>query len=143
MFDSAKRVISGTWGEVWVDGELIAECTACQLKYTKNKEKVGRCGEMVNDAKTVSLDGTGSITLHKVYSQFTTAIDSILHGRDARVTIISNLADPDAYGAERVAAYNVSWDDETLADWAHGKLGTMTRPFTFTRHKFLDTIETA
>ena len=36
--DSAKRVINGTFGEVWVDGEKIAECTACQLKVGKNKD---------------------------------------------------------------------------------------------------------
>lgn len=141
MVDSAKRVISGTWGEVWVDGDLVAECTACQLKYTKNKEKVPMCGQMVNDTKTVSVDGTGSLTLNKVFSRFHDSIDSILQGRDSRVTVISNLADPDAYGAERVAAYNCSFDDETLADWAQGKIGATTHPFTFTRHKFLDIID--
>ena len=99
------------------------------------------CGQMVNDKKTVSLDGTGSLTLNKVYSRFHDSIDSILQGRDSRVSIISNLADPDSYGAERIALYNVSFDDETLADWAGGKLGTTTHPFTFTRHKFLDIIQ--
>ena len=44
--DSAKRVISGTWGEVWIDGELVAECTACQAKYTYNKETVPMCGQI-------------------------------------------------------------------------------------------------
>ena len=67
--DSAKRVISGTWGEVWIDGELVAECTACQAKYTYNKETVPMCGQMANDKKVVSVDGTGSITLNKVYSR--------------------------------------------------------------------------
>ena len=36
--DSAKRVINGTWGEVWLDGEKVAECTAYQQKLAKNKE---------------------------------------------------------------------------------------------------------
>ena len=26
--DSARRVISGTWGEVWLDGEKVAEASA-------------------------------------------------------------------------------------------------------------------
>mgnify|MGYP001860524471 FL=1 len=139
--DSAKRVISGTWGEVWIDGELVAECTACQGKYTYNKETVPMCGQMVNDKKVVSVDATGSITLNKVYSRMQEKSDMILQGHDVRSTIITNLADPDAYGAERVAFYNVSWDDQTLADWAQGKLGTTTHPFTFTRHKYLDKID--
>ena len=24
--DSAKRVISGTWGEVWLEGDKVSEC---------------------------------------------------------------------------------------------------------------------
>ena len=139
--DSAKRAISGTWGEVWIDGELVAECTACQAKYTYNKETVPMCGQMVNDKKVVSVDGTGSITLNKVYSRMSEKSDMILQGRDVRSTIITKLADPDAYGFERVAIYNVSWDDQTLADWAQGKLGTTTHPFTYTRHKYLDKID--
>lgn len=141
--DSAKRVISGTWGQLWMDGELIAECSAFQAKYTNNKEKVAICGQMVNDSKVVSVDGTGSITLHKVYSRFATQNDSILKGRDTRCTLIGKLADPDSYGVEGVAIYNVSFDDQTLADWAAGKLGEVTKPFTFTRHKYLDTIDVA
>lgn len=30
--DSARRVISGTWGELWIDGEKVAEVSACQAK---------------------------------------------------------------------------------------------------------------
>ena len=26
MFTEGKRVINGTWGEVWLDSELVAEC---------------------------------------------------------------------------------------------------------------------
>lgn len=38
--DSAKRVISGTWGELWLDGEKVAEVTACQAKVALNKETI-------------------------------------------------------------------------------------------------------
>ena len=37
-FDSAKRVISGTWGEVWLDGEYVGECYALQAKHAFTKE---------------------------------------------------------------------------------------------------------
>ena len=47
--DSAKRVINGTYGEVWVDGEKIAECTACQAKVTKNKTTINLCGQFMSD----------------------------------------------------------------------------------------------
>ena len=37
--------------------------------------------------------------------------------QDVRFTLISKLADPDAYGAERVSITGVQMDDLTLFDW--------------------------
>ena len=125
--DSAKRVINGTYGEVWVDGEKIAECTACQAKVAKQKETIRLCGQFMSDTKATGADGTGSLTLYHVDSGF--------------CTVIAKLRDPDSYGAERVALYNVSFDDLTLADWAAAAVGTITAPFTFSRYELLDEIE--
>ena len=44
--DSARRVISGTWGELWIDGEKVAEVSACQAKVALNKETVNLCVEI-------------------------------------------------------------------------------------------------
>ena len=68
--DSAKRIINGLYGEVWVDGEKIAECTACQAKVAKNKQTVNLCGQFMDDTKVTSGSGTGSLTLYKVDSGF-------------------------------------------------------------------------
>jgi len=139
--DSAKRVISGTWGELWMDGEYVAECYGLQAKYTYNKEDVARCRQMAVDSKVISTKGTGSVTMHKVNSRMALKIgDKIRDGKDVRFTIVSKLDDPDAYGAERVSLLNVSYDDFTLADWQAASKGTISAPFTFTDHKYLDTI---
>ena len=139
--DMAKRVISGTYGEVWCDGEKIAECTACQAKVAVNKEKVNLCGQFMSDVKATSGDGTGSLELYKVDSGFARKQSGIQEGVDRRFTIVSKLKDPDSYGAERVALYNVSFDDLTVADWKAATMGTVTKPFTFSRYEFLDEIE--
>ena len=139
--DRASRVVSGTWGSVWLDDEALVETTALQAKFNKNKEKVYLCGQFVTDSKAMSADGTGSITIKKVDSgQLRREID-LQKGIDRRYTIISKLADPDAYGAERIALYNVSFDDLTLADWKSNAVGEITLPFTFTRYELLDAIE--
>ena len=139
--DSAKRVISGTWGEVWVDGEKIAECTACQAKVALNKETVNLCGRFMTDTKATSASGTGSLSLHKVDSGFAQRMSGIKSGVDKRFTVISKLKDPDSYGAERVALYGVSFDDLTLADWKAASMGSVTAPFTFSGFEYLDQIE--
>ena len=140
--DSAKRVVSGTWGEVWLDGDKVSECYGLQAKASFNKEDIALCGQMASDKKVTSIDCTGSLRLHKVTSRMAQAIgENIRNGRDVRFTIVRKLKDPDAYGAERVVLRNVSFDDLTLADWEAKSVGKVECPFTFTDYEFLDVIE--
>ena len=139
--DSAKRVINGTWGEAWVDGEKVAECSAAQAKVGKNKTTITLCGQFMEDTKAASGKGTGSLTLHHVDSGFVQRESGIQDGIDVRCTVILKLSDPDSWGAERVALYNVSFDDMTLADWKAATVGSITAPFTFSRYELLDLIE--
>ena len=139
--DTAKRVINGTFGELWLDGEKIAECTACQLKVSKNKETINLCGQFMTDTKATSASGTGSLTMHKVDSGFIQRNQGLQDGEDPRPTVITKLRDPDAWGAERIALYNVSFDDLTLADWQAATVGSITAPFTFNGYELLDAIE--
>lgn len=139
--DSAKRVLSGVWGEIWLDGEKVAECTACQLRVSKNKQTINLCGQFMADSKATSGSGTGSLTLYKVDSGLIEKQADLQDGVDRRFTIVSKLRDPDSWGAERVAAYNVSFDDLTLADWRAATVGTVTAAFTFSRYELLDQIE--
>ena len=140
--DSAKRVVSGTWGEVWLDGDKVSECYGLQAKASFNKEDIALCGQMASDKKVTSIDCTGSLRLHKVTSRMAQAIgENIRNGRDVRFTIVSKLKDPDAYGAERVVLRTGSFDDLTLADWEAKSVGKVECPFTFTDYEFLDVIE--
>ena len=139
--DSAKRVISGTWGEVWLDGDKVSECYGLQAKVSFNKEDIALCGQMASDKKVTSIECTGSLRMHKVTSRMALAIgENIRNGKDVRFTIVSKLKDPDAYGAERVVLSNVSFDDLTLADWEAKSVGKVECPFTFTGYEFLDEI---
>lgn len=139
--DSAKRVISGTWGEVWLDGDKVSECYGLQAKVSFNKEDIALCGQMASDKKVTSIECTGSLRMHKVTSRMALAIgENIRNGKDVRFTIVSKLKDPDAYGAERVVLSNVSFDDLILADWEAKSVGKVECPFTFTDYEFLDEI---
>ena len=139
--DSAKRVISGTWGEVWLEGDKVSECYGLQAKVSFNKEDIALCGQMASDKKVTSIECTGSLRMHKVTSRMALALgENIRNGKDVRFTIVSKLKDPDAYGAERVVLSNVSFDDLTLADWEAKSVGKVECPFTFTDYEFLDEI---
>ncbi len=135
------RVMNGTFGEFWMDGELWYEVVKAQAKLTYNKEDIRMCGDMYTGSKITGVKGTGSVTIHKVYTRNSTRTDSITQGHDIRGTIIMHLADPDAFGAERVALYNVSFDEETIMDFESGKTTQVTIPFTFGKREFLQKVE--
>ena len=74
--DSAKRVINGTFGEVWLDGDKVSECYGLQAKVSFNKEDIALCGQMASDKKVTSIECTGSLRMHKVTSRMALAISS-------------------------------------------------------------------
>lgn len=139
--DSAKRIINGTFGQLWEDSALIAECTAFQLKITKNFDTKNLCGQMAEDRKLTGVKLTGSMTLEKVYTRGADDAESTMAGHDVRHLLVGALDDPDAYGAERVSVSGVSYDEQTLADWAAAKSGTLTIPFQATGFTLLDRID--
>ena len=141
MSIAANRVMSGTWGQVWVASELWVEVSAFQAKFTYTKEDQQMAGQMAVDTKIVNAKGTGSITIKKVFSRTANHSNQVLNGIDERLTIIGKLADPDAYGAERVALYNVSLDEEAIMDWKAGGTTEITIPFTFTEREWLQEVQ--
>ena len=139
--EKASRVMNGTWGQLWRNGDEVAELSAFQAKVSYTYDDVKMCGQMMDDRKLVSCKGTGSMTLHKVYTRGADAMEKALQGIDVRDTLVGKLADPDAFGAERVALYGVSYDEQTLMDFEAGKAGTMTLAFQFTGVQYLDKVE--
>ena len=137
----AKRVMNGTFGEVWLDGDKVAECTGAQAKIALKKEAVPQCGEFFEDTKVLGANGTGSLKMNKVFTRMAEKLKPVMkENRDVRFTVILKLADPDAYGPERVSLNNVSFDDLLLADWAAGARGEIEAPFTFTSYDYIDSV---
>lgn len=141
MSITGNRIMNGTFGEVWLDSELVGECYGLQAKMSMTKADIKLCGQMAVDKKVTGVSYTGTLKMHKVNSRMVIKIgDKIKAGIDPRFIIISKLADPDAYGSERVGIKNVSFDDLTIADWEASKEGSIEAPFTFTDFEMLDKV---
>jgi hypothetical protein len=137
-----EKVINGTYGELWIDDDYMAETTGLEAKVTLEKTEVNQAGTLAKGQKVTGIEGKGTIKLNKVTSYFAKKLsDSIKQGKTPVCTIISKLADPDALGVERVKITGVTFDELTLADWEVKKLAEESVPFTFTGWDFLDTID--
>lgn len=135
------NVINGTYGEMWLDGEYVAQVTKVRAELTKNFEDVKRARSLIVGKKLSGIETEGEVTLNKVDSKLAKSeADALAQGKSLSHTIISKLADPEALGYERVAFYGVKFEKATLADWENGSLGEENYSFTFSGWEYLDAI---
>lgn len=138
----AKRVINGTFGQVWLNDEEVMEAYGLQAKIEKKKEEISICGRVGSESKMIGFIGKGNLKIRKISSRMGQLVaESLRKGKDIRFQVISKLADPDSYGAERILIKNVSFDDLTLADWEAAKSGAVDVPFTFSDFEYMDFIK--
>lgn len=137
---TGNRVMNGTFTEVWIDGVAVAGLSGFVAKSEYQKSDVAMCGQMAIDSKKTGMKSKISITCHKIYTFDPDDVEQLANGIDKRHTVIGKLADPDAYGAERVAFYNVSFDDYTFFDATANKNGSSSLSGTFTEFEFLDKV---
>ena len=137
----AKNVINGTYGTVWLEGVEVFEIKSFQAKDEYQKEEILGVGKMHKSYKITSVDGKGSLSVHKVNSrQIKNIGKQVREGKTPTFTVIAKLADPDALGSERISFNNVVFDDLTLFDFEVGQLGSVEMPFTYEDYELLDTI---
>lgn len=141
MKNDEKRVINGTFGRMWLDGELVRETTGLKAESTPEFGDVNMCGDLNKHQKLTGFNNTGSVTMNKCNSRMALKIaDSYKKGKVPYFTIVSDLADPDAYGAERVVLKDCVFTNFTLIDWQAKQFGTVTQNFTFGDYEFIDLI---
>lgn len=137
----AKRVINGTYGEVWLDSEYMAEVTGLEAKISFDKADVNQVKQLMKGSKVTGASGSGTLKLNHVRSYMTNLmLNCLKKGQFPSYTIISNLKDPDAFGAEKVRIKGVTFDEVSVADWEAASVGEESLPFTFTSAEFINKI---
>lgn len=94
-----NRTLTGTWGEIWVDGVLIAELSKIEVKVSANREDVQL--DIDVDSKMTGIKGEFTLTIKKAYTRYNQVLESWKKGVDLRSQIITKLADPDATNGSR------------------------------------------
>lgn len=100
------------------------------------------CRTLKKGYKVTGISGSGTLKLNKVTSYFLKKVgDNLKKGKATRMTIITNLEDPEAFGAERIQLNDCIMTELTLADWEAGKLLEESIPFNFSDFEVLESID--
>ena len=137
------QVLNGTFGELWLDGEYMAEVTAVEAKSTLKKTEVPQVRKLTPGQKVTGAENKGTMKLNHVTSYMKQKIgSSIKEGKTPTFTAITSLSDPDAIGGqtERIKYTGVVFDEVALTDFENGKLGEESYSFTYDDFEFLDVI---
>lgn len=138
VFNDARRIRSGSWSELWINGTKVAECFRHQAKRTYTKEDIHLPGQLETDTKITSSKGTGSISLYNVSDDLSREItESRSAGKDPRFTIVDKEADPDSPNHRRTAYTGVSFDEAVIADWEAGKVSPREYPYTYVKEEYI------
>ena len=134
------KVISGTHGYLWWNGQICYEVSSFELKLSANRETINFSGDMMDDSKLMSISGTWSATIKKVYSRAKPFAEKLCKGIDERLTLIGKLEDPDNGGTERVQATSCWIDELTVMSFENGSLTEDEFSGGFTGIEYLDEI---
>jgi hypothetical protein len=130
---NASRVILGTYGQVFIDGQWETNFNHLEATVENQKRELNLAGDPWVRFKRGPLRGSGTISGFKVTSR-------MIQRGFQKFEIISKLADPEAYGFERIRLTNVMVDNLQLANWTAGEEVAEEIPFTFEGYELLDPI---
>lgn len=137
-----EQVINGTFGEVWVDNDYMAEATALQATIKLDTKEVAKTRTLKKGYKVTGITGSGTLKMNKVSSYFLKKMsDSLKQGKSVRATIISNVEDPEALGAERVKLNDCLFTELDVINWEANTLGEESIPFSFSDWEVLESID--
>ena len=140
----AQRQINGTFGEVYINGIHFGDIQKCTAEIEIERETVNMAGSLGSDSKITGTKGSGTISFKKVYSREVALILPIIKtGKDIRAVIVTNLADPDSYGSEKVQISDAWFNNLSIIDFEVKKLLTRELKFGFNPDnvEFMDIIK--
>lgn len=137
----ANKVMNGSFGKVWVDGELFANVKSFEAKNSLNFEALDIAGDLGTHQKYMGYEGAGTMTLHKIDTSIGKKMATAVKTGDMpEINMVVALADPAAYGAERVKLSEVTFDEVTLMKFANKELQEEEVPFKYADYDYIDMI---
>ena len=139
---TAPRVMNGTYGLIYWDGDPIYEVNKFEAKIKLEREDISFAMQMSKDSKLTGYSGEFSFTVKKIFSRGQIKFaQAIKEGRDVRCQLVGKVADPDAYGSERLILNNCWFGDLVLMAFESSKIGEEEFSGGFSDFDFPDTVK--
>lgn len=129
-----NRVISGSFGEIWENGEFQEHVNEMTSEVTINKAALNLAGGKWTKHKRLNISGAGTMSGYRVTSGMLQQHIGWLNDDTAEpITseLIQYLKDPEAWGHEAVRLENVKYDTIPVAGFTAGSEVTFSTAFTF------------
>ncbi|MCS7463384.1 phage tail tube protein [Paenibacillus doosanensis] len=138
----ATRTIQGSFGEIWCDGEWLSNFYSGEATADISYEKIKRAGTRKTGNKAGTIELSGTIKGYKVTSELARNVARVMNdGVGALVTQLTmKLADPEAYGYERILLKGVQFTKIDIMKFEHGSIVETEWPFVFDDFEWLNAI---
>ncbi|RKD26684.1 terminase [Ammoniphilus oxalaticus] len=137
----ANKQINGTFGAVWVNNEKWLDVESFEAKVNPEYEDVNMAEDLATHKKLIGWNGEGSMTVKKVYSRGAALLaNAVKTGVLPEINIVGKLADPDAFGAERVAIKGVTFNEFTLLKFEQKTRMTEELSYNFSDYDMIESI---
>ena len=136
-----NRILSGSNGNVWVNGKLMAQVKSIEAKITGNFEDVNLVGDYATYNAYTGWAGEGTLTMQKIDSTVLNLVaNAFKTGAMPDIKITTKLEDKNTGKSERVAISNIVITEFYLAKFENKALIEEEIPFKFSDYEVLETI---
>lgn len=136
-----NKVFRGSFGKVWLDDEKLANVKSFEAKVSLDYEEMDVNGDLGKKQRYMGYSVSGTMVMYKYDSTILKKYkEGIVTGELPELKIVSALDDPSAYGAERVALYDVTLDELALSKFENKGLVEEEVPFKAGSFELLDLV---
>lgn len=131
-----NKVISGTFGALWINGEKFTNVKSFEAKVTGEFEDIKFPETLGTDSKYMGYKIEGTIVLHKTDSKIANILnEGFLTGKIPDFIVIAQTNDPNA-GLEKVELQGVQFTEMTLQSWETNGVSEEETPFIATSYRY-------
>lgn len=136
-----NRYLTGSTGNVWLNGKLLAQVKSIEAKITGNFEEVNVVGSYGTEHVYTGWTGEGTLVLQKIDSTVLKLVgNSFKTGIMPEIKIITQLTDKNTGKSERAAISDVVVTEYMLAKFESKTPVEEEIPLKFSDYEVLETI---